>query len=350
MASVGFYRVVGWALVASGALGYPLAQAGDQPRINSIGMKFIRVPAGEYPIGSNETTGSLRKVYGPLRQGVTADDESPEHDVSISKPYWLGMYEVSLAEFRQFVNDTDYRTEAEADGKGGWGWVAARRSELPRADFTWRWWGVNQSETSPVVNVTYNEAVAFCNWLSDKENKTYRLPTEAEWESACRAGTSTRHYAGDKPADIYRLANLEDLTTYEFHGPAYIIHADGRITNELAPIGRGRDGFGFTAPAGRFRPNPLGFYDMLGNVWEWCADWYAADYYRQSPKTDPKGPATGNQRVVRGGSWTSDEFDCRCARRRCQPPEARNCLLGFRVLMQEEGDAPGGTDSGAKIH
>ena len=325
-----------WLAAATIVLGGLRAVCGaDEPLTNSIGMKFTRVPSGEYVIGSDETTEQLRKAYGRLRRGVTADDEAPQHDVRITRPFYLGVYEVSLSEFRQFVNDTDYRTEAEADGKGGWGWVGKLRSELPKPDFTWRYWGVNQSETSPVVNVSWNDAVAFCNWLSDKEAKHYRLPTEAEWESACRGGTSTRHYSGDDPRDVYRLANLDDKTTYEFHGPAYGIRTDGVITKELVPSPFGRDGFAFTAPAGRFRPNPLGFYDMLGNVWEWCADWYAADYYRHAPEDDPQGPETGDERVVRGGSWTGDEFDCRCSRRRSQPPKFRNCLVGFRVLMQD---------------
>lgn len=325
-------RVMSLALVIGGF--QPGAMA-DEPMTNSIGMKLLRVPAGEYAIGSNETTEDLRKVIGRLRSWASADDESPEHDVRISRSFYLGMYEVSLSDFRQFVNDTDYETDAETDGEGGWGWVGNLRSELPRRDFTWRDWGVNQSETSPVVNVSWNDAMAFCKWLSDKEGKVYRLPTEAEWESACRGGTSTRYYSGDDPKALFRIANLEDLSSNEYHGPAYWIRSDRTIIKELVPPARGRDGFAFTAPAGRFRPNPLGFYDMLGNAAEWCDDWYAADYYRHSPKDDPKGPESGAKRAIRGGSWTGDEFDCRCARRRSQPPNFRSCLVGFRVLMEE---------------
>lgn len=312
-----------------------LCLAADDAITNSVGMKFIHVGPGEFIMGSDETTDELRKAYGPLLAHQTADDEHPAHAVRLAKGYYLGMYEVSLSDFRQFVNDTDYRTEAEADGRGGVGWVAQRHSELFRKDFTWRYWGVNQSETSPVVNLTWNDCVAYCKWISDKEGKTYRLPTEAEWECACRAGASTRHYVGDNPDDVYRLANLSDLTAYEYHGPSLVMRFDGKITGERAPFGKGRDGFGFTAPAGRFKPNPLGFYDMLGNAWEWCADWYQADYYKQSPAVDPKGPATGTERVLRGGSWTAEAFDCRCARRRKMPPTARNCLAGFRVLREE---------------
>ena len=130
-----------------------------------------------------------------------------------------------------------------------------------------------------MVNVSWNDAVAFCKWLSQKEGKTYRLPTEAEWEYACRAGTTTRYYSGDDPGDAGQGGERG--------------RCDGQ--GEVLEVASwtyiaARDGYVFTAPVGRFQPNDFGLYDMHGNVWEWCADWYEAGYYAVSPADDPPVP------------------------------------------------------------
>ena len=139
--------------------------------------------------------------------------------------------------------------------------------------YSWRNTGFEQTDEHPVVNVSWNDAVAFCKWLSKKEGKTYRLPTEAEWEYACRAGTTTRYYSGDDPETLAKVGNVADAALKaKFPDWKYTIKAS--------------DGYVFTAPVGKFKPNAFGLYDMHGNAWQWCADWYGEEYYCASrPQT-----------------------------------------------------------------
>ena len=202
------------------------------------------------------------------------------------KPFYLGTTEVTRGQFRRFVDEAGYKTEAEKDGKGGW------RANL--ADH-----GFEQTDEHPVVNVSWNDAVAFAAWLSRKEGQTYRLPTEAEWEYACRAGTTTRYSSGDDPEGLAAVAKL-----WQWKG---------------------------TAPVGRYNPNAWGLFDMHGNVWEWCADGYAADYYKGSPVDDPPGAAGSSDRVFRGGSWNGEPRYARSASRDGLAPESRSGGLGFRL-------------------
>jgi formylglycine-generating enzyme required for sulfatase activity len=187
---------------------------------------------------------------------------------------------------------------------------------------------VNQSDASPVVNVSWNDAMAFCYWLSQKEGKTYRLPTEGEWEYACRAGTTTRFYNGDDSEGLTQIANVWDAAA-KAQFPAGL--------NQLASS----DGWAFTSPSGQFRPNGFGLYDMTGNAREWCADWYDKNYYATSPERDPAGPASGTARVSRGGGWNSLAPLCSSARRGYGEPTARDFNLGFRVV-QGGGDVQTG--------
>ena len=188
--------------------------------------------------------------------------------------------------------------------------------------YSWRNVGFEQTDEHPVVCVSWNDAVAFCEWLSKKERKTYRLPTEAEWEYACRAGTKTRYCSGDDPETLATVANVADAALKaKFPGQKYTIKAS--------------DDYVFTAPVGSFKPNAFGLYDMHGNADEWCADWYGEDYYGNSPTDDPKGPITGERRATRGGDWWSRPDFLRSACRGGAPPEARYCLIGFRVARTQ---------------
>jgi formylglycine-generating enzyme required for sulfatase activity len=149
------------------------------------------------------------------------------------------------------------------------------------------------------------------------------LPTEAEWEYACRAGTTTRYHCGDAPDALDKMANVAD--------------AKGRTTfphvQEMTiPNGKDRS---FTLPAGSFQPNAFGLYDMHGNAWEWCSDWYGADYYAKSPVDDPAGPDSGDRRVRRGGAWNSFPLWARAAFRNWNSPRSRCVNLGFRVVETE---------------
>jgi formylglycine-generating enzyme required for sulfatase activity/DUF1680 family protein len=221
---------------------------------NSIGMKLVWVPAGEFMMGSNEGE----------------PDERPVHKVKLTKGFFMAQTEVTQSQY---------------------GAIMGRNPSLFKGD------------GFPVETVSWIEAVEFCKKLSRREGKTYCLPAEAEWEFACRAGTSTVFSFGDSEA------NVGDYAWY-FSNSGWQSH-----------------------PTGQEKANPLGLYDMHGGVWEWCADWYGEDYYSQSLELDPTGPATGELRVLRGGSWCRDASFCRSASRDWYGPDHRTPASGFRVVL-----------------
>jgi formylglycine-generating enzyme required for sulfatase activity len=334
-----------------------------QPReiTNSIGMKLVRIPPGEFKMGSGEsaeaTAAFFNKTYGEdLLSAGFFKGEHPQHRVRITKPFYLGTYHVTRGQFRQFVKDSGYKTEAEkAHNPGAWGWDPDKKEFSFNEKYSWRNTGFDQTDEHPVVNVSWNDAVAFCKWLSKKENKTYRLPTEAEWEYACRAGTTTRYYSGDDPETLAKVANVADAAfKAKYPGEKYTIKAS--------------DGYVFASPVGSFKPNAFGLYDMHGNAWQWCSDWYGAEYYATSLSRarraawisvlvsvflrlnapvrcaslivsdlipcradDPAGPDSGNRRVFRGGAWGDRPDVCRSAARGGGTPGNRNYSTGFRV-------------------
>ncbi len=194
--------------------------------VNSIGMTMVLIPAGEFLMGSADTD----------KDGAAA--EKPQHRVPITKPFWLGMHHVTVGQFRKFVE------ESKHDAGTGW------QKPFP-----------SQTDNHPVVHVSWSDAKAFCDWLSRKEGKKYRLPTEAEWEYACRAGTRTKYGFGDDES------NLGDYAWF------------GLNSNKQ------------THAVGQKRPNAWGLSDMHGNAWQWCEDWFES-YYANSPPEDRKGPAT----------------------------------------------------------
>jgi formylglycine-generating enzyme required for sulfatase activity len=227
--------------------------------------------------------------------------------VTISRPFYLGACEVTVGQFRAFVEQTDYRTEAETDRKGGF----VPNDRLKNKDDTkivndpkvnWREPGLSreQADNEPVVQVSWNDAMAFCRWLSEKEGVIYRLPTEAEWEYACRAGTTTLWSSGDSPLQ---------LESYAW------------TPNSASPT---------THPVGGKAPNPFGLFDMHGNVWEWCLDYLGP--YGSAPEKDPMGPATGVEHVLRGGAWDRKNIRrTKSAYRTSAEPSYRQYTYGFRV-------------------
>ena len=172
------------------------------------------------------------------------------------------------------------------------------------------------------MNVTWNDAQALAQWLSRTEGHRYRLPTEAEWEYACRAGTRTRYPHGDDPQGLLHTANTFDQEVAPLW-PRWQQHA-------LA----GSDGHVFTAPVGSYAPNAFGLHDMLGNAWEWVSDWHGDTYYAHSPRNDPQGPADGTVRVRRGGSWHTWSFYARCGYRNWNSPQTRYTLVGMRLVRE----------------
>ncbi len=269
-----------------------------------VTMKLVRVPAGEFLMGSPEAEAG-RQSY-----------EGPQHRVRITKPFYMCATEVTVGQFQAFVSDSGYTTEAERGISGyartGGGWEK-------RADLSWRKPGFAQDASHPVVFVSWNDAVAFCGWLSYRARTEVRLPTEAQWEYACRAGSQGRFWWGESETAAGKYANLADRTAKR-RWPDWAIFDT-------------EDGYDRTAPAGHFEPNGFGLYDMQGNVEELCDDWYGEGYYAQSPLDDPRGPASGSDRVSRGGSWWNYPPECRAATRGAADPAGRCDSLGFRVAV-----------------
>lgn len=272
----------------------------DEPEIsrppimtNSISMKLAKIPAGTF-------------VMGSPRSEAERDDKEERHEVTITKPFYLGVCEVTQAEYDEVMQSAgDFRN---------------------RSTF--------QGDDRPVENVEWKVAKIFCEQLSSRPEEVatkrkYRLPTEAEWEYACRAGTSTAFYTGDSLSS--EQANF----------------------NGLYPAGDGKTGkyLRQTAPVGSYPPNAFGLHDMHGNVAEWCADWYDPEYYLNSPEEDPLGPPfgvvstnftnNGNQNffvVIRGGCWVDEGRACRSAYRYRAMPNTQYRLIGFRIACDVEGE------------
>jgi len=261
-----------------------------------VRLGLIRVSEGQFMMGSPETD---EERYS---------DEQPQHVVTLTKPFYMGVTEVTQAQWTAVMN-----TEP---------WKGRFNSPEDRCN-------------SAANYITWHDAEAFCKALSSKVGRSVRLPTEAEWEYACRAGTTTRFHLGDGPD--YRIIDSEQgrmLREYAWHTPRF---ADG--------------GGHHVHRVARKRPNPWGLYDMYGNVQEWCSDWYADSYAPGAGETadarDPQGPEQGTRppsswyndseprRVVRGGAYSSSPEDCRSARRNWRsisaPPEA---YYGFRIVVE----------------
>jgi len=239
---------------------------------NKVTMKLLKIPAGKFLMGS------------PQDEEGRRSDEGPQHEVTISKPFYMGVYEVTVEQFDQFVKDSGYV------------WEKPVYAFPHRGDH-------------PATGTTVADAKAFCQWLSKKVGKTVSLPTEAQWEYACRAGTSTAFSFGD---------DAEDLAAYGHHS------GDGwDAAASKSPL---------FAPVGSCKPNGFGLYDMHGNVLEWCSDFYAA--YSADRQTDPTGPATGGKYAVRGGDWSKSPEACRSARRFQAAGGRAFNRDGFRVVVQ----------------
>ena len=282
---------------------------------STMALKFI--PAGTFSMGSRESD--------PMKRPA----DTPQHEVILGEPFYIGATEVTRWQFEAFVSQTAYQTDAE---KRGWGtyYNGGNAKRLPGRN--WRNPGYEVGPEHPVACLTWGDAKRFCEWLSTKTGRTLRLPTEAEWEYACRAGTTTTYHWGDNPAGGEGWCNVSDQTLKDAiaTGPRVPgINSKGEC--------HWRDGYAFTAPASRFRSNAWGLFDMHGNVWEWCADWYQPDYHPRAGHVDPQGPASGSQRVIRGGCFDEEPSQFRSASRVGIKPDEADFGVGFRVVMQVEG-------------
>jgi formylglycine-generating enzyme required for sulfatase activity len=277
----------------------------DQRRLtNSLDMELVLIPAGEFVMGS------------PRWEAGRKADELP-HRVRITRPFYMAACEVTVAQFRRFVEETGFRTDAEISPARaivfGPHPLGANGPALEKC--SWRNAPFDQGDDSPVVLVSWRDAVAFCQWLSRKEGREYRLPTEAEWEYSCRGGTVGRFWSGEEQRTLRRIGNFRSSNVCDPHWESW------------------DDGHPFTSPCGTFASNPFGLFDVHGNVREWCADWYGDDYYRRSPSRDPEGPSEGEFRVLRGGSFDLYPASARSANRASCLPGCALFDVGFRVAM-----------------
>ncbi len=327
-------KVLSGSLLLWGASTNAVARDASPPVVvNTLGMQMVRIPAGEFTMGNAQSLDDMARWFPQheLKRLEDLQDETPAHRVRITRGFHMARHEVTVGQFRQFLKASGHVPESVADGTGAYGFNAAydpattRRGDAfegrdPR--YSWAWPGFAQTDQHPVVNVTWHDAQALAAWLSKTEGRRYRLPTEAEWEYACRAGTRKQYHSGDDPASLQDVANVFDVDS-AVHWPQWKAFA--------LPI---RDGHAFTAPVGQFAPNAWGLHDMHGNVWEWTADWHDERYYQHSPVDDPTGPADGSVHVRRGGSWHTWPIYARCSYRNWNSASTRYTLVGIRLVME----------------
>jgi formylglycine-generating enzyme required for sulfatase activity len=234
------------------------------------------------------------------------DDERPVHRVFVGE-FSIGRFPVTNDEYARFVRATGYPSPSVRDLPLVA--IGERAAEFRELAAPYAWEGARPPQgrgNHPVVLVRYDDVLSYCEWLSDDLGRRVRLPTEAEWEKAARGDLEGRRYPWGDDVDPSRGNYL----------------SGGAVKQE-----RG------TKPVGIYPPNGYGLFDVAGNVWEWVADWYAADYYSSGDSSDPHGPASGALRIVRGGSWVSDEETMlRCAYRHKVPPDTYAYSIGFRIV------------------
>jgi formylglycine-generating enzyme len=288
--------------------------------VDSIGIKLVYIPPGEFAMGSGESEVAVRKAFR-LAGDVDLSGEFPQRKVRIAKGFYLGAFHVTVGQFRQFVKETRYVTGIESYKYGINGWTPYLNVDKDSSSrWTWRDPGFRQGEDYPVVDVNWYDALAFCRWLTRKEGKSYRLPTEAEWEYACRAGTTGRYCNGDDPEKLAEVGNIADKSFAEGlrHTPPYERDKPDAI--------RAGDGYMYTSPVGKFKPNAWGLYDMHGNAMQWCDN-------------GPVRPGS-DQRPTRGSSWASGPVDARCSCHGSAWGYAANGWVGFRVVREADPPAP----------
>jgi sulfatase modifying factor 1 len=283
-------------------------KAGQVFRDCSDCPEMVVIPEGRSLMGS------------PKEEPGRKDTEGPQHRVTIARSYALGKHEVTVGEFKRFMQATRYQTAAERDPDRGIRVWDEEKNEWARSrGKSWRNPGFTQDDSHPVVGVSWNDALAYVDWLAKQTGQAYRLPSEAEWEHAVRAGTTTARFWGGDANQACAYANVGDRSLKSSRPKwPYVIHEC-------------EDGFLETAPVGRFAANRFGLHDMIGNVWEWTQDCWN-DSYTGAPWDGlpwPQGDC--GRRVVRGGSWYDPPEFARAAFRNWSGPGLRGSNLGFRL-------------------
>jgi formylglycine-generating enzyme required for sulfatase activity/serine/threonine protein kinase len=273
--------------------------------VNSVGAKMILIPPGEFLMGStDEQVEAALKVAEDNAIDRIQKAERPQHKVIIADPLFMSATEVTIGQFRQFVAATNYVTEAEQYGFGDAASKAVDAAEVTDAQKrkNWRDPGYKVTDKLPVSQVSWNDAVEYCKWLSKQEQAIYRLPTEAEWEYACRAGTTTQYSFGD------------DKTLLDQYG------------------WYNKNSAGMAHPVGTKLPNGWGLFDMHGSLYEWCGDYYDTNWYEKRAPNLSQGPLDGTHRSIRGCSWDLNASSCRSAYRGFYAPSGRHRFNGFRCV------------------
>lgn len=286
------------------------------------GAPMVLIPAGTFMMGStkdevdraiNDCVKELKKDQQTCEGWYTS--ELPQHKVRMDM-FYLDKHEVTNRLFKQFVQQTSYRTTAEKEGSAlafveGTGWQDMKEASWRQPEGGQTVFASDRSE-HPVVSVSWHDADAFCRW-ADK-----RLPTEAEWEYATRAGATTRYWWGNGSPGSRHVENIADETAKNLLSVIMTGYDDGSLR---------------TAPVGSYEANPWRLHDMSGNVAEWTADWYDATYYKNSPERNPKGPSSGEYHVIRGGSWFYGPVNVRSANRYRFTPSNRFANIGVRCAQ-----------------
>lgn len=320
---------------------------------NAQDAKFVLIPGGKFIQGTDGGERALQRAFPLSTAGQNfGNAEGPAHPTWITKPFWIATKEVTVGEFKRFVDETGYITTSESGLTEMVGWDPTPEDaplyeshDFARApSFTWKTPGFPQEDDHPVVGVSWIDAKAYCAWRSERDGVTFRLPTEAEWELACRAGTTTWFSFGDRAKGIvHQHANFGnvELEKHRRHAAERQWLLDWDNDSE--------DGFIFTSPTGNYRPNAWGLYDMHGNVWEWCEDLWLDTVYKDytRPRFDrptetalnpvnldrPQTPVN-DFHTIRGGSWYNGDLICRSANRTYWDAEDAACYLGFRLVKE----------------
>jgi sulfatase modifying factor 1 len=273
-----FLLVFGYTLFQSNVNGTQLIRADVEESMvlmlpSDYGLEMVGIPAGKFIMGS------------PSTEKDRGGDEI-EHEVILNE-FYISKYEITIGQFKEFIDDSGYKTDAEQNNDPqNWRHDAGGSSHN------------NNTFNHPVIHVSWNDAMAYVNWLVAKTGKHYQLPTEAQWEYAARGGENA----------IYAGSNILDEVGWFSKNSGYRTH-----------------------PVGQKKPNRYGLYDMTGNVWEWCQDWYGP--YPLNSVNNPTGASTGTERVIRGGSWFNEFRDSRVAFRDFNVPARRYYFIGFRVVL-----------------
>ncbi len=271
---------------------------------NSLGMQFVLISSGSFNMGSS------------LTEKGREDDEQ-QHQVFLPKKYYIQKTEVTRGQFRKFILDSGYVTEAE---KNGGCWVNTKDERwVKKMEYNW-YNSANkdtesiESDNYPVNCISWNDAQEFINWLNSKEKMNYRLPTEAEWEYACRAGTDTPFSYGN--------CLSQNQENFGHLGP-FFLECQGNFSNPNKML----------TSVASLKPNPWGLFDMHGNLLEWCQDWYGP--YPENSVNDPTGTPRGWERVLRGGHWLTEAHNCRSAKRWHLGPDYSADVIGFRLVTRD---------------